>query len=580
MDGPSMMTATLAVLWAPLHLGLTSMDWSDLYSYWASWAEAEHGGAPSSKEARVAEEMLKVRQSNYKLFSRCLTHLDFITGLFFFYSASATPNGASISWLTCCGVAYVQHLAVGNESLELTPQRLKFFSYLLHLLTLLVILGSGLSGIFQFALMQGFQTAIRFCLVLCFLDPSVSIPFQFLFTLVEILIHFYYFSQSQESGAQLCSVCWCQFFILVECVAASVFTDLLLRQRLHAQLDTLDAETLLGSFRRVLRGVCDGDVLLDHQMKIAQDSECLKHLILTDVSLKDRSFEELLASEEQARFQSFIEKSTASAVDRDEDSGPPLCLRLSLRGAAGIRVGADVYHVPVPKLFGAGQPYHLIAFKEDPEARPQPDASEDAVPKELLHSWETQGNGWTSRSAASMVSSGGRSSCHVCPELEQITLLIDVGTECQDVPQAHLSFERREAEGESHMPSLRKLVKPTDWPKLSASVRRFVQRALERPNVPPKTLKKLALQLPSQKGWVLAEEATMHQIQNSQRVWLHLKGFRPEKSVRVSSLNLIEETVTRPMRSRCARGSRDGDDGADEAERCRFPAEKVFEGGG
>ena len=37
-------------------------------------------------------------------------------------------------------------------------------------------------------------------------DPSVSIPFQFLFTLVEILIHFYYFSQSQESGAQLCSL--------------------------------------------------------------------------------------------------------------------------------------------------------------------------------------------------------------------------------------------------------------------------------------------------------------------------------------------------------------------------------------
>ena len=53
----------------------------------------------------------------YVRFSRCLTHLDFITGLFFFYSASATPNGASISWLTCCGVAYVQHLAVGNESL-------------------------------------------------------------------------------------------------------------------------------------------------------------------------------------------------------------------------------------------------------------------------------------------------------------------------------------------------------------------------------------------------------------------------------------------------------------------------------
>eukprot|EP00913_Durusdinium_trenchii_P029346 g27511.t1 len=80
-----------------------------------------------------------------------------------------------------------------------------------------------------------------------------------------------------------------------------------------------------------------------------------------------------------------------------------------------------------------------------------------------------------------MVSSGGVGSCHVCPELEQITLLIDVGTECQDVPQAHLSFERREAEGESHMPSLRKLVKPTDWPKLSASVRTLLSRSNRRP---------------------------------------------------------------------------------------------------
>ena len=45
----------------------------------------------------------------------------------------------------------------------------------------------------------------------------------------------------------------------------------------------------------VLRGACDGEGLLDNHMNVAQESECLKHLILTDVSLKGRSFQHLLA---------------------------------------------------------------------------------------------------------------------------------------------------------------------------------------------------------------------------------------------------------------------------------------------
>ena len=59
-------------------------------------------------------------------------------------------------------------------------------------------------------------------------------------------------------------------------------------------------------------------------------------------------------------------------------------LRISLNAAANIRVGADLYHVPVPGLFGASEPYHLIAFKEDPDSRPPPEALENAVPQELL----------------------------------------------------------------------------------------------------------------------------------------------------------------------------------------------------
>ena len=46
-----------------------------------------------------------------------------------------------------------------------------------------------------------------------------------------------------------------------------------LRGRIYAKLDTADAESLVSSFRRVLRGACDGEVLLDSQMNVAQESD-------------------------------------------------------------------------------------------------------------------------------------------------------------------------------------------------------------------------------------------------------------------------------------------------------------------
>ena len=56
--------------------------------------------------------------------------------------------------------------------------------------------------------------------------------------------------------------------------------------------------------------MCDGDVLLDSQMNVAQESQCLRHLILTDVSLKGKSFEHLLVDDEQrTRFREFVEAS-------------------------------------------------------------------------------------------------------------------------------------------------------------------------------------------------------------------------------------------------------------------------------
>ncbi|CAK9103660.1 Uncharacterized protein SCF082_LOCUS48411 [Durusdinium trenchii] len=383
-----------------------------------------------------------------------------------------------------------------------------------------------------------------------------------------------------------------QFFTLTATISSSVFIHLVLRGRFEALLDTADAESLvsscldLGGFQRVLRGACDGEVLLDSQMNIAQESQCLKHLILTNVSLKGRSFQQLLVDEEQHRFLEFIHTSTQTLGTPESKDFLPLCLRVSFRGSAGIRVAADIYHVPVPGLFGSSDPYHLIlgmlkkriAFKEDSEPRPLPEAEEDTVPSILLNKWGTG----ESRAKG--------------PELQEITMLVDVTTELQDtkdVQQVHLNFERifraEEEEGELRddlvegmqcgMPSfleficLRKLVKPTEWEKIRSSVVRFAEKAALDPYLQPKVLKRMTVHLPGQSGWLIAEEATLHRIHGAQKkVWLYLKGFRPEKARGLPKLDGIQERplVRDPVRDSVNEESAVGDElkASDETSDC------------
>ncbi|CAK9018629.1 unnamed protein product [Durusdinium trenchii] len=581
--GDELKASDETTVWLPLHLAFTRSDFAELkqFSTFFLFPQAQD----ELKEARVDEEMIKLRQRNYKFVSRCVCHINLFTCLGLIHEAVRAPGLDTMTSLGLCTVCYVQYLIVGSGWVELTPLIMEVLSFVTHLLLIPVILSTCASAsIFKFAVMQGLQVAMRFCPVVLFLDPWISIPFQVLYTATETSMYFFVFDRNTLELGPLCEraaggtmavrfpfarsaagslKAVSQFFILVSTVASSIFIDLLLRGRLYALFETADAESLVSSFRRVLRGACDGEVLLDGQMNVAQESECLKHLILTNVSLKGRSFQHLLVDEEQQRFHEFINTSTqAFGTPESKGSALPLCLRVSFRGSAGIQVGADIYHVPVPGLFGSSTPYHLIAFKEDSEPRPLPEAEEDAVPSELVNAWadgtRPDKRGALGASNSSVSGSTGKSSGiaieEYCPELQEITMLVDVTTELQDVQQAHLNFERCADTGDlrlalqSSMPSLRKLVKPTDWEKIRSSVARFAEKALRDPDLQPKALRHMTVQLPGQSGWQIAEVATLHRIQGAQKVWLYLKGLRPEKARRVPKLDGIQERGVRERR--------------------------------
>ena len=451
-----------------------------------------------------------------------LAHFDFVFGMYALYEAFATPSMATTAVAICCSLSYLQFLSIAKGWLSLTPERLVRIACVTHLMPFTMCLMPILDGDQElFYIRQGFFTASRLALI-GFLQPKITIPFQILYTLAESMAYFY-ISSSNDMGA------WCtwQGFALAEMVAVSLFIDITVRARIQAHLQAEDAETLVSSFRKLLRGVCDGEVLLDDRCRVREESSCLKHLILTDVSLKGKAFEDLLA-DEQARFREFIAASTTT----NEHPTSPVGLRVSLRDSAGIRVGADIYHVPVPGH--SHEPYHLLAFKEDPESRLPPDA--DTVDQFVytgasLHQSYGPTGGSTNFPMSSIQSSV---EYEKCPELSHATLLLDLHTELQDVLEMHLKFERTEESDvfsalQTTMPSARKLLRPSDWEKFGPKMADFAVRSRSDSELQPQALGKLHIHLLG--AWTVAL-ATLRRCEAAGKVWLTLHDFEAPESPR------------------------------------------------
>jgi len=245
-----------------------------------------------------------------------------------------------------------------------------------------------------------------------------------------------------------------------------------------------DAESMVGSFRRMLRGVCDGEVLLREDMTICENPECIKHLLMTHHSFKGRHFQQLLLPDEVERFTGFMKQSTHDMlVPEDSRTSTPPCLRVSLRGASDIRVGVDLWHVPMPHLFGKDGAHHLLALREDWEARKPPEAKQseqiERIPTKARASLAGQTGTRATSEAGSQAGFLSQSSYNSLmqnfPELVDMTLLVDGSTHWLDVEQAHLRFVKRPSDPDACMPSLRRLVRPTDWESVRSKLRSIMK---------------------------------------------------------------------------------------------------------
>ena len=152
-------------------------------------------------------------------------------------------------------------------------------------------------------------------------------------------------------------------FAMMISAAAVVIEYTLRNQYLAAEIGQSDSESLVAGFRRMLRGICDGDLLLDNALQVQDSKSCLNRLLSTSEDLKGVAFKDLLVQDgdEQQRFRDFIAKQPYTDIQVEST---PQCLRVSLQSSFTARIGVDLYHVSLPHLYGCNEAYHLFAARE------------------------------------------------------------------------------------------------------------------------------------------------------------------------------------------------------------------------
>ncbi|CAE7463993.1 unnamed protein product [Symbiodinium necroappetens] len=542
MEGPLDVTTCLAtgavLLAGHLYLcggGFVSMKERILQQCKSSDAPAQVGRV---KDSRVDEAFLQLRQKVSRISLECTLHAICLALLWFLYEFATRPGRAQAMRLAATLCPYSMNLLLARERIELTRRNLQV-SQVLYMLTFgIFVLAGSVPGDSYNATdpvaLQAFQLSCRFSMTVFFLDTALVVPCQCLVSLAEC------WAYSPSRGDSATSFIFAQLVVVVINGLPSLALELCVRSHLRASLASADAESMVQGFRHVLRGICDGEVLLDSRMQICGEGKCLQHLLMTGASLQGRSFADLIWEEQKREFDRFVE------VQKGSEDAAPACLRTSLRGSCSIRVSVDLFHVPL-ELYG--EKHHLFAFREDGnlnEVQRQAvegmeleasmlgrmkGAEAPSQPSHPSHSQRPNDPG----SGCSDSSVGAGCVFSAYPSLSEITLLVDTATPKCDVRQAHLKYradrEHREEDKASLSPSLRKLVLPLDWETIRSRATRYVRKA-QQGRTEPKNMHGIRLRTESSRKLVIAKTATLLPAQTdpTSLVWVHLLDFVEDSS--------------------------------------------------
>mmetsp|Transcript_19978 Transcript_19978/g.46879 ORF Transcript_19978/g.46879 Transcript_19978/m.46879 type:complete len:548 (-) Transcript_19978:82-1725(-) len=494
-------------------------------------------GGDSAK--RVDEAMDWIREESYVVTARFAQHLnvacviavplvydrDFMTFAFMMFANSLLY---SLHWLVSAGRSHV------------SVARLRCFYAVMY--TVLVVahwMGPQSYDAHSSAHMKCLEAA-QLVSILVFADSRTHMVGQLVLALTEVCRHIV--NRGWER-AELAATIHAQLVFSVLLIIAAIVFELILRGRVAAQFQHADAESLVSSFRTLLGGISDAELLLNDELKI-EASTGLSRILLSGNVWEGAAFGDLLSRdrEEQLRFQAFMSRGVHDSQPTSPATAP--CLRVSFCTAQQQRVGVDLYHVQVPHLYGCEGAYHLLALKMDLESPALPEAVPAQIPSVAVRTSTSHGLQSRASSRASSATEG--SLLPGLPHLKELMLVVDP-QQSHELLQVHMQYQEGGRRQDSTPEvSLRQFVRPTEWQTISSQVRQFASRARSG-NTQKDDLGKVWVRMIDNPGkYMRACDAKMSFKDRGTggHVWIHLRKFRScgERSVgRPSELGDVEE---------------------------------------
>eukprot|EP00435_Cladocopium_sp_Y103_P005736 s3811_g1.t2 len=493
----------------------------------------------AAQKERIQKNTAILRVSNYILFSHVFVHFAAWKTMWVVVGFVHSPQLTTGALMALHLGLYIQHLLVVKRYIQPTSRQVRVLSAVVYVAYAAgYFLATALQDATSFpnravTISEKYLLATRFFLVMAFVDTELSVVCQFFFSLTILGTSWYH---GKELGyvqvTEECEIYGCLLaFVLI--------IDVMMRKRVQACLQSADAEWMVSSFRRVLRGVCDCEFLLDHNLRIQGNPECLQHMLMSDEKLQGVEFTQLLA-DQQDTFRKFVEISTGTAknIKSPTDVQAASCIRVSFATASRATRSAHLFHVAVPQPLG--EPYHLLAVREDSES-PVTEPFEAAFEPQPLnenmmspsHSERRGMKGAISESSVSTIwQPEGRHGVTRVKEILEMMLLVDADSEQLNVEQLQISFRSNCKESPKALPNLQTMVNYKDWSKVQRSLRTFADRAKDGAcGSETEVAKPLRLRLPwdGDGSYTMAAHVEMSHFrrpsQSGQKLCLQLKDF-------------------------------------------------------
>ena len=345
-----------------VHLCLTASDVKSLlHKLWAKWQEPNAMTERDlEKRARFQKELLKTRINNFGIFQDFAIHLCFLAILATILGLMADPSSADPTQLIGPLSSYAVHAGVQAGILQVkTEFHFRLIEFLsATILTLHLSSAANLTDFEVFCAMEKATGVVLHLMSALFIDFKMTLPMCMVSAVVLTFKQWQLLGCSRLTSELVGSTLVSHIASLV----VVIFIVYAMQSYIAARLDSDDASSLLRAFRRVLRGVCDGELVLDRRNhRIVDDASSLERLLNAKKKLSETHFLDLfLDSEGRQRFLEFLDSETSTT---DSKATIPSCLRIVLQGASG-PVSTDVFFT---SCGAAGQDYYLLAFRADPE---------------------------------------------------------------------------------------------------------------------------------------------------------------------------------------------------------------------